>query len=185
MSPTRVRFLLASVPLVLIVALIAVGWIGLRHNPARVPSPLIGRRAPAFSLPRLEHPTLRLTQAVFRGRPMLFNVWASWCVSCVTEHRLLMNLARRGVRIIGLDYQDHRRAAVAYLRRYGNPYREIAYDPRGFSAMNWGVYGTPETFVLGPHGVIRGKIIGPLTRRTVKRRLLPLLRRLAHRAPPA
>lgn len=178
MSPaTRLRLFLA-IPLVLIVAVIVVGWIGLKHNPARVPSPLIGRPAPVFSLPRLRHPEARLTQQVFRGRPVLFNVWASWCVTCIAEHRVLMSLARHGVRIVGLDYEDHRRAALAYLRRYGNPYWEIAYDPRGFSAMNWGVYGTPETFVLGPHGIIRGKIIGPLTRREVATRLVPLLRRL-------
>jgi cytochrome c biogenesis protein CcmG/thiol:disulfide interchange protein DsbE len=171
--------LLVAVPLLLVVVVIVVGWIGLHHNPSRVPSPLIGKPAPAFALPRLAHPELRLTQAVFHGRPMLFNVWASWCVTCVAEHRILLNLAHRGVPIIGLDYQDRRPAALAYLRRYGNPYRAVAYDPRGYSAMNWGVYGTPETFVLGPHGVIRGKVIGPLTRRIVKKRLLPLLRRLA------
>jgi cytochrome c biogenesis protein CcmG/thiol:disulfide interchange protein DsbE len=179
-STVRTRLLLA-VPLVLIVAVILVGWIGLSHNPSRVPSPLIGKPAPAFSLPRLRHPSLRLTASVFQGQPKLFNVWASWCVTCVAEHRVLMSLARRGVPIVGLDYQDHRRAALAYLQRYGNPYQEIAYDPRGLSAMNWGVYGTPETFVLGPHGVIRGKVIGPLTRRIVKRRILPLLHRLATR----
>ncbi|MCL5799035.1 MAG: DsbE family thiol:disulfide interchange protein [Gammaproteobacteria bacterium] len=178
MSAVRTRLLFA-LPLVLIGALILIGWIGLKHNPSRVPSPLIGKPAPVFSLPRLGHPALRLTERVFRGRPTLFNVWASWCVTCVAEHRVLMSLAAHGVRIIGLDYQDHRRAALAFLRRYGDPYRAIAYDPRGVSAMNWGVYGTPETFVLGPHGVIRGKIIGPLTRRVVRRRLLPLLRRLS------
>lgn len=178
MSPSRLRLILA-IPLLVILAVIVAGWLGLNHNPARVPSPLIGRPAPAFSLPGLRHPDTVITQRVFHGQPTLFNVWASWCVTCVAEHRVLMSLARHKVRIVGLDYEDKRAAALAFLRRYGDPYWKIAYDPRGFSAMNWGVYGTPETFVLGPHGVIRWKIIGPLTHREVRERLMPLLRRLS------
>ncbi|EQD35024.1 thiol:disulfide interchange protein DsbE, partial [mine drainage metagenome] len=98
--------------------------------------------------------------------------------SCVYEHPALLWLKHKGVRILGVDYKDRRAAALAYLRKNGDPYREVAFDRRGLTTINWGVYGTPETFVLGPHAIIRYKYVGPLSPRIARRVIYPLVQRL-------
>jgi cytochrome c biogenesis protein CcmG/thiol:disulfide interchange protein DsbE len=179
------RYAIVAVPLLLVVGFLGVLWAGLGHNPSIVPSPLIGKPAPALTLPRLRHPGVRVTRSYFLGHVTLLNVWASWCISCRYEHPALLWLKRQGVRILGVDYKDKRANALAYLRKHGNPYRIVAFDRRGLTTINWGVYGTPETFVLGPHATIRYKYVGPISIRRARRVIEPLVRRLAGRGQPS
>lgn len=175
---TRTRILLVAVPLLVVVGFIGVLWAGLGHNPSIIPSPLIGKHAPPLDLPRLRHPGERVNGSYFQGHVTLLNVWASWCYSCAYEHPTLLWLAHKGVRILGVDYKDHRKAALSYLAQHGNPYRTVAFDRRGLTTINWGVYGTPETFVLGPHAIIRYKVVGPISPRLARRVIYPLVERL-------
>ena len=171
-------FLRYLTPLLLFLALAGLLYKGLSLDPHRVPSPLIGKPAPAFSLPRLQQPEAVLSSDDLKGKVSLLNVWATWCVACRAEHPLLVQLARQGVPIYGLNYKDKRPDAQRWLQRYGNPYLANAFDADGRVGIDWGVYGTPETFVIDKHGVIRFKQIGPLTREVIDRTLLPLLKRL-------
>ncbi len=171
-------FLRYLTPLLLFLALAGLLYKGLSLDPHRVPSPLIGKPAPAFSLPRLQQPDAVLSSDDLKGKVSLLNVWATWCVACRAEHPLLVQLARQGVPIYGLNYKDKRPDAQRWLQRYGNPYLANAFDADGRVGIDWGVYGTPETFVIDKRGVIRFKQIGPLTREVIDRTLLPLLKRL-------
>lgn len=173
--PAFVRYL---APLLVFLALAGLLYKGLSLDPRRVPSPLIDKPAPAFSLPRLKHPDTPLSNADFRGQVALFNVWATWCVACRSEHPLLMQLARRGVPIYGLNYKDQRADAERWLQRLGDPYIANAFDADGRVGIDWGVYGTPETFVVDRQGIIRHKHIGPLSRDAIEHELLPLIERL-------
>lgn len=167
----KLRFLL---PVLIMAALAALLLFGLHNDPREVPSPLIGKPAPAFDLVRLDSEG-RLGVQDLHGRPLLVNFWASWCAGCQVEHPFLMELARRGVEIVGLDYKDTDDAGRAWLARHGNPYRIIAADPEGQAGLDWGVYGVPETFVLDAQGVIVYKHIGPLTEAAWRERIAPLL----------
>jgi cytochrome c biogenesis protein CcmG/thiol:disulfide interchange protein DsbE len=170
------RYVLPALVFVAIVSFLA---LGLGRDPTRVPSPLIGKPAPAFSVAQLDDPTKHLSNADLMGHVSVVNVWATWCVSCRDEHLLLLELARSGgVPIYGLDYKDERGAAIEWLSRLGNPYVANAFDGDGRVAIDWGVYGTPETFVLDKRAVIRYKHIGPLTPEFVNSDLLPLLAKL-------
>ena len=154
-------------------------FVGLGLDPKEVPSPLVGRPAPQFRLARLENPALDISNEDLEGRVSLLNVWATWCVSCRAEHPLLMALARRDlVDIYGLNYKDSRDAAVRWLEAYGNPYLTSAFDPDGRAGIDWGVYGTPETFVIDRRGMVRYKHIGPLTQDDLDGKILPLIREL-------
>ncbi|HEB81096.1 MAG TPA: DsbE family thiol:disulfide interchange protein [Chromatiales bacterium] len=171
-----VRYLVSLGLFALLVALLAVG---LRHDPRRIPSPLIGKPAPQFSLPELAHPERTLSRNDLLGKVVLFNVWASWCIACRDEARLLDTLAKSGVvPIYGLNYKDQHTAALEWLKTFGNPYVAIAFDRTGRVAINWGVYGVPETFVVDAKGIIRYKQIGPITPDVLNRKILPLVRRL-------
>lgn len=173
--PRSARFLL---PLFVFLALAGLLYRGLSLDPKKVPSPLIDKPAPAFSLPQLDAPEKILTQDNFKNQVSLFNVWATWCVACRQEHPVLMQLAQTGVPIYGLDYKDTRADAKRWLLRFGNPYQANAFDEDGRVGINWGVYGTPETFVIDKQGVIRHKYIGPLTADIINRELLPLIKQL-------
>lgn len=173
--PASVRYLM---PLLAFLALAGLLYKGLSLDPRKVPSPLIDKPAPAFSLPRLKQPGETLGSEDFRGQVSLFNVWATWCAACRSEHPLLMQLAQRGIPIYGLNYKDERAAAERWLRRFGDPYVANAFDADGRVGIDWGVYGTPETFVIDKQGIIRFKQIGPLTRDVVDGTLLPLIREL-------
>ncbi len=163
-------------PLGLFAALLILLGVGLTLNPREVPSPLVGRPAPTFTLPRLDDPETPFDSAErLRGRVSLFNVWASWCVACRQEHPFLMQLARQGVTIYGLDYKDTREAGLQWIERLGNPYRAVAFDTDGKVAIDWGVYGVPETFVIDKQGVIRYKHIGPITPKDWEEKLGPLV----------
>ncbi len=166
------------IPLALFAVLIWALFGGLGRNPRFIPSPLVGKPAPAFSLPSLYHPDQRISNADIRGRVVLVNVFASWCVACTEEAPVLDYLHRNGVAIYGLDYSDTRSAAKAWLKRYGNPYRAIAFDPRGEQALNWGIWGVPETFVIDRNGIIVRKFTGIITLEMAKTRVLPLVHKL-------
>ena len=161
-------------PALVLVGLVLLFVFGLRHDPREVPSPLIGKPAPAFDL------KLVGTQTPYRreqllGRPLLVNYWASWCAGCQVEHPFLMELSRRGVEIIGFDYKDTDADGLRWLARHGNPYHTIVADPEGRAGLDWGVYGVPETFVLDAQGRIVYKHIGPLDEAAWKAKIAPLL----------
>ena len=168
-----------AIPLALFVALAIFLAVGLTRDPREVPSPFIGRAAPAFKLERLHEPQATFGPEEMRGKVWLLNVWASWCVSCRVEHPLLVDLARsKTVPIVGLDYKDKRDDGLRWLDRMGNPYTLSAFDVDGRVGIDYGVYGVPETFVIDKQGVIRYKQIGPITPEALERTILPLVRKL-------
>ena len=170
------RFLL---PLAIFVVMVGFLAVGLTLDPRKVPSPLVGKSAPDFSLPQLHDQEKVFSSNELRGKVWLLNFWASWCGGCKDEHPVLMQLAQSGeVPIYGMDYKDRREEALTWLRRWGNPYPVIAVDESGRVGINYGVYGVPETYVIDKAGVIRYKQIGPLDEDTVKGKILPLVREL-------
>ncbi len=173
--PSFVRYL---TPLLAFVALAALLYKGLALDSRRLPSPLVDKPAPAFTLPLLQHPQTLISNTDFEGQVTLFNVWATWCVACRSEHPLLMQLAKQGVRIYGLNYKDTRADAKRWLQLYGDPYLANAFDEEGRVGIDWGVYGTPETFVVDKQGTIRHKHIGPITLESMNNEILPLVRKL-------
>jgi cytochrome c biogenesis protein CcmG/thiol:disulfide interchange protein DsbE len=163
------------VPLLFLALLLLLG-IGLTLNPRLIPSPFVGKPLPAFDLPRLDAPESRFTERDLRGRAVLLNVWASWCIACGNEHNELMQLAQQhAVPIIGLNYKDRREDALAWLERHGNPYEISVQDQDGRAGIELGVYGVPETFMIDTTGVVRHKHVGPLDAETIERVILPLL----------
>ena len=166
------------IPLVAVTALLGLLLLGLGLNSRDLPSPLVGQPAPAFTLESLEDPETILTEQDFIGEVALVNVWATWCSTCRQEKPLLMELARGGIPIHAFNYRDERDAALRYLEMTESPYRTIAYDPAGDAGIDWGVYATPETYVLDAEGVIRYKRIGPLTRQLLLDEVLPLIEKL-------
>jgi len=172
----KMRWLL---PLGIFVVLLVFLAMGLTRDPREVPSPLIGKAAPAFELAQLHAPDKKLGTADMRGKVWLLNVWASWCESCRTEHPLLLQLAKANiVPIVGLDYKDKPEEGKAWLAQRGDPYRMSVVDLDGRVGIDWGVYGVPETFVIDKNGVIRYKQIGPITVEALQQKILPLVREL-------
>jgi cytochrome c biogenesis protein CcmG/thiol:disulfide interchange protein DsbE len=166
-------------PLTIFVIIVAFLWVGLSRDPREVPSPLIGKAAPAFKLAQMHAGDKTLSTADMKGQVWLLNVWASWCVSCRIEHPLLVELAKADVvPVIGLNYKDARENALPWLKRNGNPYRLIAQDLDGRIGIDYGVYGVPETYVIDRRGIIRYKHIGPLTPEVASKRITPLLKEL-------
>ncbi len=139
-----------------------------------IKSPLIGKPAPAFVLPSLTDPTRQVDSKSFAGKPYIFNVWATWCAECRAEHSALLALARTsGVPIIGLDWKDTHQDSVAYLAELGNPYTEVAADDSGRTAIDWGVYGAPETFLVSAEGIVLEKHIGAISADVWRTRFAP------------
>ena len=170
------RFIL---PFVVFVVLAVFLFIGLNLNPREVPSPLVGKPAPAFSLPLLHDSGKQFSPQDMKGKVWLFNVWASWCVACEAEHPVLMELARLNiVPIYGMDYKDKRDAAKQWLARRGNPYVLNVSDTEGRVGIDYGVYGVPETYVIDKQGIIQYKQIGPVTAENLKEKILPLVAEL-------
>jgi cytochrome c biogenesis protein CcmG/thiol:disulfide interchange protein DsbE len=162
-------------------ALMVLLGVGLTLDPREVPSPLIGKPAPAFELPLLEAPDRVFSEKHMLGQVWILNVWASWCPPCLVEHPVVSALAKQGVvPVIGLNYKDAREDALPWLRRNGDPYRLVAFDAAGRIGIDYGVYGVPETYVIDRQGVIRYKHIGPLTADVVQRKLEPMLKDLKH-----
>jgi len=167
------------VPLAIFIALVGFFAVGLMRDPREVPSPFIGKPAPGFKLETLHQPEKAFTPDEMKGKVWLLNVWASWCVSCRVEHPLLVEMARnKVVPIVGLNYKDKREDGTRWLAKFGDPYALSAWDIDGRVGIDYGVYGAPETFVIDKQGVIRYKQIGPITRETLDKVLLPLIRKL-------
>jgi cytochrome c biogenesis protein CcmG/thiol:disulfide interchange protein DsbE len=173
-----------ALPVLILGILIAVLAVGLRRDPSYVPSPLIGKPAPDFTLPRLDDPANVIGKRDLLGDVSLVNVWATWCVACREEHPYLLELARTsGVRIYGLNWKDDPVLARQWLERLGNPYTATAMDQYGRVAIDWGVYGAPETFLLDPAGTVLYKHIAPLTPAIWDAEFLPRIRRARGEQP--
>jgi cytochrome c biogenesis protein CcmG, thiol:disulfide interchange protein DsbE len=167
------------IPLAVFGVLVAFLAVGLKLNPREVPSPLIGKPAPAFSLTHLADVNKTLTRDDMKGKVWLLNVWASWCTPCLEEHPHLVALARtKQVQMIGLNYKDTRPNATQWLARHGNPYEASLFDGDGRVGIDFGVYGVPETFVIDQAGVIRFKHVGPVTQEVIEKRIVPLVKEL-------
>ena len=148
-------------------------------SPRTIPSPLIGKPLPSFTLPVLHEPTRQVSAKDLKGKVYLVNVWASWCVACKVEHPLLMEIARQAVApIIGLDYKDESADGLKWLADHGNPYQVSLMDTDGRVGIELGVYGVPETFVIDAKGIIRYKHIGPIDAEVLTRVLLPKIQEL-------
>jgi cytochrome c biogenesis protein CcmG, thiol:disulfide interchange protein DsbE len=160
------------------IALVALLALGLRLNPREVPSPLVGKAAPHFELPLLKAPEQRFSQKDMLGKVWVLNVWASWCPPCLVEHPVVSDLAKR-VPVVGLNYKDQRGDALPWLARNGDPYALSVFDLDGRIAIDYGVYGVPETYVIDRKGVIRYKHIGPLTPEVSQKKLQPLVEELS------
>ncbi len=190
------RFL---IPVLLFIVLLGFLAVGLQLNPREVPSPLVGKPAPAFQLMQLAEPDKTFSPADMKGKVWLLNVWASWCVSCRAEHALLVSFSRSGgVPIVGLNYKEvrgdgdidlkklaqgeelalTRQRSQKWLDERGNPYLLTALDMDGRVGIDYGVYGVPETYVIDKAGIIRYKQIGPLTPEAIASKILPLVREL-------
>jgi cytochrome c biogenesis protein CcmG, thiol:disulfide interchange protein DsbE len=170
------RYLL---PLAIFLLIVFFLWRGLGLNPRAVPSPLIGKPAPAFTVPLLSDPSQTLSAKELRGQVYLLNVWGSWCVSCRDEHPVLVELAKRKrIPLYGLNWKDKHEDAVAWLERFGDPYVASGVDRDGRVAIDFGVYGAPETYLIDREGVIRFKHTGPLTRAVIEEQILPLAAKL-------
>jgi cytochrome c biogenesis protein CcmG/thiol:disulfide interchange protein DsbE len=170
-------------PLVLfgaLVALLAAGvWLSRRGDRDALPSPLIGKPAPAFSLPLLHEPERLLSSDDLRGAPYVLNVWGSWCPECRTEHPVLTRFAdTRRVRVIGYNWKDERADALRWLEQFGNPYWVVIADIEGRTAIDWGVYGAPETFLVDGSGIVRWKHVGAMDEAVIRDGLLPELARI-------
>ena len=167
-------------PLGLFVVMLGFLLAGLKLDPRKVPSPLIDKPLPEFSLPQLDAPENLFKPERMKGQVWLLNVWASWCIACRSEHPILNAWVRQsGVTIVGLNYKDETLAAKGWLSELGNPYSVNVVDADGRVGIDWGVYGVPETFVIDKRGVIRYKHIGPITVDAVQTTLKPLLLELA------
>ncbi len=170
------RFLL---PLGLFIVLLGFLAVGLNRDPREVPSPLVGKPAPAFEVPQLADPARTFAPKDMLGKVWLFNVWASWCVSCRQEHPVLVKYAKsHGITVVGLDYKDQREDGLRWLRQFGDPYLLSAFDGDGRVGINYGVYGVPETYLIDKAGTIRFKHIGPITPEAMEQKILPMMKEL-------
>jgi len=166
------------VPVGVFAALVAFLYFGLGRDKETLPSPLIGKPAPIFELPRLDDPSQKISNREFTGKPYALNVWGTWCVGCRQEHDTLLEIARRAeVPLVGLDWNDDLSMAQRWLRELGDPYVVTAYDGEGRAAIDWGIYGAPETFLIDAKGIIVQKYVGPLTLDIWERDFVPLLKR--------
>ena len=174
------RRLLFLLPLLLFAGVAIYFAVGLGRNATEIPSALIDRPMPQFALPRLEGiDRPGLARADLAGKVAFVNVFASWCVPCRVEHPVLMRLAEEGrVALFGISYKDKHADSRAFLAELGNPYARIGWDGDGRVAIEWGVYGVPETYVVGRDGRVRYRHVGPLTPQALERTLLPLLAKL-------
>ena len=168
-----------ALPLVVFVLMVGLLGYGLRLDPKKVPSPLIDKPAPEFTLSMLETPSRQLSTKDMSGQVWVLNVWASWCVSCRAEHEVITALANRKlVTVVGLNYKDEPADATRWLEQFGNPYATSVIDRDGRVGIDWGVYGVPETFVIGADGMIKYKHIGPVTHESLEQTILPMLKEL-------
>ena len=164
--------LILLVPLALFLGMAAFLYKGLFLDPQELPSALIDKPLPTFSLPDLQAPQTLITQADFKG-PALINVWATWCPTCKAEHQMLNSLAKAGVTIYGVNYKDDAEAARKWLKDYLDPYQRTLVDAQGSLGLDLGVYGAPETFLIDAQGIIRHKYVGAIDERVWRQELAP------------
>jgi len=172
------RRLVVLLPLLFFAVLAGIFALGLNRDPSLIPSQLIGKPLPPFDLPAIDSGNPGLASRDFRARPMLLNMFASWCVSCRVEHPLLLDLHGRGVPIAGIDWQDKAAAAAKYLKDNGDPYARVGLDESGRTGIDLGITGVPETFVVDKHGRVRYKQIGPIQTADWENTIRPLMDRL-------
>lgn len=179
LPPSRGSRLTGYIPLLVFAVMAVFFGIGLTMNPRDIPSPLIGKPVPEFSLPPVKGGTLGLASADLRGEVSIVNVFASWCVACREEHPILMGIKANGlVPLHGINYKDKPDDARAWLDEMGDPYTRIGADIAGKVAIDWGVYGVPETFVIDREGRIAYKQIGAVTPEILRDKIMPLVRDL-------
>lgn len=167
----RLRYL---APVLAFAVLLPVLIFGLSRDPSELPSPYLGKPAPSFELPSVMDAGEIVSSRDYAGQVALVNVWATWCVGCRHEHDFLLELAGRGeVPIYGLNWRDDRNEAIRWLKQLGNPYVASAYDADGSVGIDWGVYGAPETFLIGPDGTVLHKHLSPLTEDIWQRDFVP------------
>ena len=173
------KYLKFLIPMGIFLVLVLFLGAGLKLDPKEVPSPLIGKPAPAFALARLDDPAQTLRRDDLLGQVWMLNVWASWCVACREEHPLLVEFAKsKMLPIYGLNYKDKRAAGQKWLADFGNPYTASLSDLDGRVGIDFGVYGVPETFIIDRQGVVRFKQIGPVTPEVIRTKIEPLVRQL-------
>jgi cytochrome c biogenesis protein CcmG, thiol:disulfide interchange protein DsbE len=166
------------IPLIAFAVLVGIFGVALKRAPDKgfVASALIGKPAPVFSLPNLLDPSAAATNAGLSGKWYLLNVWGTWCVECRAEHQTLLDIKREGkVILVGLNYKDEDSAARAWLRQLGDPYEFVAVDQEGRAAIDYGVYGAPESFLVNPQGIIVHKVVGVITPESWRDKLLPMV----------
>ncbi|WP_165311920.1 DsbE family thiol:disulfide interchange protein [Vibrio ziniensis] len=171
------------IPLIVFLGLVAIFTTQLVRNaggddPTKLESVLVGKAVPEFRLEDLAEPGKLYDQAIFRGEPLLLNVWATWCPTCYAEHQYLNELAKQDVKIIGLNYKDQRDKAVQWLNELGNPYLISLFDGNGMLGLDLGVYGAPETFLIDANGVIRYRHVGDVNPTNWKQTLAPIYQQL-------
>jgi cytochrome c biogenesis protein CcmG, thiol:disulfide interchange protein DsbE len=175
-----------AIPLGLFALLGVFLFVGLQRDPSYVPSPLIGKPAPQFSLPSLQDASYPVDSRELMGRPWVLNVWGTWCGGCRQEHDTLLQIARSGVvPMVGLNWKDDNAAAQEWLRALGNPYAVVAEDAEGRVAIDWGVYGAPETFLIGADGKVLFKHIAPMTMEVWNKEFLPRIEASRNDMPAA
>jgi cytochrome c biogenesis protein CcmG/thiol:disulfide interchange protein DsbE len=165
-------------PLGIFAALVVVFGVALKRAPEKqfVASALVGKAAPEFVLPDLLQPGAFVESAAYKGKWMLLNVWGTWCVECRAEHAQLLAMQRDGkVAVVGLNYKDDDDAARQWLQELGNPYAAVGVDKEGRAAIDYGVYGAPESFLINPQGIILHKVVGVITSEIWQQKLLPLI----------
>jgi cytochrome c biogenesis protein CcmG/thiol:disulfide interchange protein DsbE len=176
----KIRYL---IPLFIFLVIAGILWRSLSMHPNQIPSPFINKHAPAFQLPSLLGAPAIVTEKELRGHISLVNVWATWCYACALEHDFLLELSKnKDFVLYGLNYKDDPLAAKKWLKEHGNPYARVAVDESGDAAINWGVYGSPETFVIDKNGIIRYKQIGPITEEVWEQELKPVIEKIRNEA---
>ena len=169
----------ALLPLGIFGLLVILLAIGLTMDPKKVPSPLIEQTAPPFTLKKLHNPGQTFSPTDFNGKVWVLNVWASWCVSCRAEHAVITRLANMQlVDVIGLDYKDQPEDGRRWLQQFGDPYTFSVIDLDGRAGIDWGVYGVPETFIIGKDGLVKYKHIGPVTDQSLQDEIVPRIKAL-------
>lgn len=168
------KLFISLIPLLAFVFIAVFLWRGLHANPSDIPSPLIGKKAPPFAGANLQNETKIITNKSLLGHVTLLNVFATWCTSCRAEHAVLLDIPQeKRFKVYGLNYKDEKIDALHWLKQYGNPYNKIIFDPEGKIGIDFGVYGTPETFIIDPKGVVRYKHVGPISPSDLQNEILP------------
>ena len=167
---------LRIIPLILFIMLVSFFWRGLSLNPQDLPSVQVGKQLPLFQLPVLGDQQVQFSPAIMRGRTVLVNIWASWCAACTDEQVFLLKLAREGMLIYGINYKDNPQDALNWLSEWGNPYQLVGIDANGRVAIDLGVYGAPETFLIDKAGIIRYRHAGALTAEVWQQEFVPRIK---------